>query len=138
MATPTKFHAFIQELGRAGHNLNTATLKWMLSNTAPNASTGATTSDITEISAGSGYSAGGATIANTGYSQSSGTGKLTGDDTVFTASGGSIGPFRYPVLVNATNSKLIGYLDHGSEVTIPDGSTYTLDVSAANGILQVA
>lgn len=138
MASFVKFHAFVQELGRAGHNLHTATLKVMLTNTAPTASTGATTADITEISAGNGYTAGGATVANTAYSQTSGTGKLTGDDVVFTATGGSIGPFRYAPLVNTSASnKLIGYWDYGSALTLADGDSLTVDFSAVNGILQI-
>lgn len=139
MATLVKFHAFAQEIGRGGHNLHTGTLKWMLTNTAPTASTGATTADITEISAGNGYTAGGATIANSSYSQTSGTGKLAGDDTVFTASGGSIGPFRYAVIYNSSASnKLLGYLDYGSAITLAVGETLTIDVDATNGILQVS
>lgn len=139
MAAFVKFHSFAQELGRAGHNLNTAVLKVMLTNTAPTASTGATAADITEITAGSGYTAGGATIASTSYSQTSGTGKLAGNDVTFTASGGNIGPFRYSVLVNTSASdKLIGYWDYGSSITILDGDSFTVDFNASNGILQIA
>lgn len=139
MAAFVKFHAFIEELGLGGHNLDTGTLKMMLSAVAPTASTGATTADITEISAGNGYSAGGPTVANTAYSQTSGTGKLTGDDVVITASGGGIGPFRYVVLYNSSASnKLLGYWDYGSDITITDGNSHTVDINATNGILQIA
>ena len=55
-------------------------------------------SDLTEISAGNGYTAGGiaATVA---VVQPGGTYKLVLDDVIITASGGSIGPFRYFVLI---------------------------------------
>lgn len=139
--TPTKFQIWPQNLGRGVYNLNTDTLKVLLTNTAPNAATHAVRADITEISAGNGYSAGGATVGSTAYSQTGGTGKLTGSDVVFTASGGPIGPFRYLVLCDDTPTSpadpLIQYYDHGSAVTIPDGSNYTLDFDPSTGILTV-
>src|SRR6478736_4800301 len=118
MASFNKFNSFVEALGRKVHNLNADTLKVMLTNSAPTASNAVKT-DITDISAGNGYSAGGTASASNAYSQSSGTAKLTSGDVVFTASGGTIGPFRYAVLYNstATNGELIGWWDYGSNVT---------------------
>ncbi|MGA0806708.1 MAG: hypothetical protein ACO3PV_09385, partial [Pseudohongiellaceae bacterium] len=74
----------------------------LLTNTAP-AATNAVKTDITEISAGNGYTAGGSTAAVTSSAQTSGTYKLVlGDPATWTASGGSIGPFQYAVLYNDT------------------------------------
>lgn len=141
MASFNKFQQFVEDLAKGVHNLDTGTLKVALTNTAPNA-TDATFSQITEISAGSGYSAGGTTIANTDAEQTSGTLKLVGDDVVFTASSGTIGPFRYVVLYNDTPTSpadpLIGYYDHGSSITLADGETFTVDFDASNGILTIA
>ncbi len=65
MAVFNKFQNFVQDLGRGVHNLNSSTLKVMLSNSAPNATTHTVKADLTEISAGNGYSAGGATVTGT-------------------------------------------------------------------------
>jgi hypothetical protein len=142
MAAFVKFNQFIADLGLGVHNLDTGTLKIALTNTAPTTATDATLSNITQITAANGYSSGGATVANAAYSQTSGTGKLTGDDVVFTASGGSIGAFRYAVLYNDTPTSpadpLIGYWDYGASITITDGNTFTVDFSASNGLLQIA
>ncbi len=130
MAVFNKHNIFVQDVGRGVHNLNSNTLKVMLTNTAPTA-TNAVKADLTEISAGNGYSAGGATVASTAYSPTSGTGALTGTDVVFTASGGSIGPFRYAELYNDTPTSpadpLIGWWDYGSSITLADTETFTVD-----------
>jgi hypothetical protein len=138
MAAYNKFNQFVEDLGRKVHNLNADTLKIMLTNTAPVA-TNAVFADLTEISAGSGYSAGGAAVANRAYSQASGVGKLTGDDVVWTASG-TVGPLRYAVLYNDTPTSpadpLIGWWDRGTSITLASGDTFTVDLDAVNGILQ--
>lgn len=138
MATFNKFNSFVANLGLKVYNLNTDTLKVMLTNTAP-AATNTVKADITEISAGNGYTAGGTAVGSNAYSQAAGVAKLTGNDVVFTASGGSIGPFRYAVLYDdtATNDELIGWWDYGSSVTLTAGGTFTVDFSAVNGILTV-
>lgn len=132
MATAVKFNTFVQDVGRKVHNLNSDVLKIALTNTAPTASTNTVLTDITQISAGNGYTTGGATVASTAYSQTSGTASLTGTDVVFTASGGSIGPFRYAVLYNdtSTSDSLIQYWDYGSSITVTDGNTFTVDFGA--------
>jgi predicted amidohydrolase len=139
MATFTKFQPFVEALAEKVHNLGSDTLKVALTNTAPNA-TDDMLADITQIAAGNGYAAGGSTTAQTGSAQSAGTYKLTLTDVVFTASGGSIGPFRYVVLYNdtATNDELIGYYDYGTNITITNGNTFTVDFDAANGVLTLA
>lgn len=126
---PNFFNCFPQDMGRGVHNLNSDTLKMMLSNVAPSASN-SVFSDITDISAGNGYTAGGATVGTTAYSQTAGVGSLTGSTVTFTASGGSIGPFRYVVLYNSTPvspaKPLIAYLDLGSAVTLGSGGVETI------------
>lgn len=140
MASFVKHNNFVQNLGRKVFNLHTDTLKIVLSNTAINASTVNQLSDITQISGGNGYTTGGITVASTAYSHTSGTGKLTGTDLVITASGGSIGPFRYAALVDdtATNKETIGHWDYGSSITLAAGETFTVDFDGTNGILTVA
>ena len=141
MASFVKYQQFVEDLGSGVHNLAAAghTLKVMLSNTAPNVSTHAVRADSTEISAGNGYTSGGTDIQND-YSQTSGTGTLTGTDVVFTASGGAIATFRYVILYNDTPTSpadpLIGYWDYGSAVNLADGESFTVDFGAS--VLTVA
>lgn len=135
-----KYQCFVQDVGRKVHNLNSDTLKIALTNTAPTASTNAVLADITEITAQNGYSAGGTAMGSTSYSQTSGTAKLAGANVVFTASGGSFGPFRYAVLYNSTaaSGPLIGYWDYGSSISCNSGDTFTVAPADTTNILQLS
>ena len=141
MATFNKFQDFAEQLGKGVHQLHAAghTLKVLLSNTAPNTATNTVKADITEISAGNGYTAGGEDSQND-YTESSGTGSCTGVDIVWTASGGTIGPFRYAILYNDTPTSpadpLIGYWDYGSSVTLQATETFTTDFGTSMFTLQ--
>ena len=92
-------------------------------------------SDLTEIAAGNGNTAGGTAVAITSSTQTAGTySAVPTADVVFTASGGSIGPFRYVALYNDTPTSpadpLISWYDRGSSVTLLDTETFTVDVQA--------
>lgn len=141
MASYVKFNVFVENLAEKVHDLGADTLKVALTNTAPNA-TDATLSQITQISNGNGYTTGGSQTTQSSSAQSSGTYKLVTGDVTFTASGGSVGPFRYAVLYNDTPTSpadpLIGYHDYGSSITLASGETFTWDADATNGILQLA
>jgi len=139
MASFNKFQSFVEAVAEKVHNLGSDTLKVMLSNAAPVA-TNTVKANITEISAGNGYTAGGTQATISSSAQTSGTYKLVLADVVFTASGGSIGPFRYVVLYNdtATNDELIGWWDYGSSITLLSGETFTVDFDATNGVLTIA
>lgn len=139
MASFQKFNSFVEQLAEAGHNLQSHTLKVMLTNTAPEA-TDAVKGDLTEISAGNGYTAGGSQATVSASAQTGGTYKLTLADVTFTATGGSIGPFRYAVLYNDTHTSdaLIGFWDYGSELTLNSGESFTWDADATNGVLQLS
>jgi len=136
--TMSKFNCFVSDLGLKLHNLNTDTLKVLLTNVAPVA-TNAVVGDLTDISAGNGYSAGGPSVGSTAFSQTSGTAKLTGSNVVVTATG-AVGPFRYAALYNYTASgkNLIGWLDYGSSITLANTDTFTITWDPTNGILTVA
>lgn len=138
MASYNKFQSFVEALAEKVHNLGSDTLKVALTNSAP-VNTNTVLANITQISAGTGYTSGGtqATIASS--AQSSGTYKLTLNDVVFTASG-SMGPFRYAVLYNdtATNDELIAWWDYGSALTLGSGDSFTVDFDASNGVLTIA
>jgi hypothetical protein len=140
MATFNKFNAFVEHLAEGVHNLQSHTLKVMLTNTAPVA-TNSVRADLTEIAAGNGYTAGGTAASVTSSAQTSGTYKLVLGDVVFTASGGSIGPFRYAVLYNDTPTSpadpLIGWWDYGSALTLANGESITWDANPTNGVLTL-
>ena len=141
MATFNKFNAFVEHLAEQVHNLGADTLKVLLTNTAPIAGN-SVKADLTEISAGNGYSAGGTQSTISSSSQTSGTYKLVLADVVFTASGGTIGAFRYAVLYNDTPTSpadpLIGYHDYGSSITLQNTETFTWDADGTTGVLTLA
>jgi hypothetical protein len=139
MATFNKFNSFSEAIAEKVHNLGTDTLKVMLTNTAPVA-TNAIKTDITEITAGNGYTAGGNTSTQTTSSQTSGTYKLVlADPTAWTAVTSSMATFRYAVLYNdtATNKELIGWWDYGSAVTLAVGDSFTVDFDPTTGVLTL-
>ena len=143
-STFTFFHDFSEQLGKAVHNFSSHTFKAALTNTAPTASTGTALSDITQISASGGYTAGaggGYALDSVTWAQSSNVSKLTVADEVITASGGSVGPFRYVVIYNDSASSpadaLIGYLDYGSALTLADTESLTLDFDGSAGLMTV-
>jgi hypothetical protein len=135
MATFNKFNSFVEALSEKVHNLGSDTLTWALTNSAPLA-TNTQLSNLTQITY-TNLSSRVATISSS--SQSSGTYKLVLADLVLTASGGSVGPFRYAVLFNdtATNDELIGWYDYGSSITLADGETFTIDADPTNGVIQI-
>jgi hypothetical protein len=138
MAVFNKFNSFVEALAEKVHNLGADTLRVMLTNSAPLA-TNTQFSNLTEIAAGNGYTAGGTTATITSSSQTSGTYRLVLADVVFTATG-SVGPFRYAVLYNdtATNKELIGWWDYGSSITLATGETFTVDFDPGTGVLTLA
>ena len=141
MAAYNKFNAFPEDLAEKVHNLQSDTLKVMLTNVAPVA-TNSVKANLTEIAAGNGYTAGGNAVTVSSSAQASGTYKLVLADTVFTASGGSIGPFRYAVLYNDTPTSpadpLIGWWDYGTSITLLNGETFTVDFDPSTGVLTIA
>ena len=139
MAAFNKFNAFAENLAEKVFDLGSDTLKVMLTNTAPVAAN-SVKADLTEISAGNGYTAGGTAATISSSAQTSGTYKLVLADVVFTASGGSIGPFRYVVLYDdtAASDQLIGWWDYGASATLASGDTFTTDFNASTGVLTLA
>lgn len=117
-----------------------------LSNTAPSSETSDPSADgngiignVTEISYTNCSSR---NVTTTSSSQTSGTYKLVLTDLTLTASGGTVGPFRYIYLYNDTVATpadpIIGYYDYASSLTLNDGDSFTIDFSATNGVLQLS
>ena len=135
MATYNKFQSFVEAIAEAVHNLGSDQLTVAVTNTAPNA-TDTQLSQITEISYTNCSSR---DITTNSSAQTGGTYQLTLADLVLTASGGTVGPFRYVVVYNddATNDELIAWFDYGSSITLQDGETLTIDFDGTNGLLQI-
>jgi hypothetical protein len=146
MVNFNKFHVFVKALAEKTHNLQGDVLKVYLSNQVPNAATHLTYNGTTggtapaEIAAGNGYTAGGNTASLVSSSQSGGLYKLIlADPNIWSASGGSIGPFRYFILWNSsiTTNNLIGWWDYASSVTLNDTESFLVDLDQINGVLTL-
>ena len=139
VAPIVKYDAFIDELSKAGHNLATAVFKAALTNTAPGAADTVWNTTVAPApAAANGYPAGGNTLTTSSAATTTGVFKLVLADTVFTATAGGIGPFRYAILYNSSaTNKSVGYYDYGSSITLNDTETFTVDFDAANGVLTL-
>lgn len=128
MAVFNKFNDFAEQIGLKKIDLNADVLKVYLTNTLPVA-TDTAFGVPAEIVAGNGYLAGGADAQGVWSESPAGTGSLTCTDIVWTAAGGSIGPFQYAVLYDDTSTvkHLIGWWDYGAPVTLAVGETLTVD-----------
>lgn len=139
MAAFQKFNSFVEALAEKKHDLGADVLKFFLTNDTPVAGD-AVKADITEISAGYGYTAGGNQAAISSSAQAAGVYKLVlADPATWTAAGGAIGPFRYAVLYNdtAANDELIGFFDYGSAITVNDGESFIVDCDPTTGVLTL-
>lgn len=136
MATFNKFNSFVEALAEKVHNLGSDQLVVALC-AAANAPVAGNTvlANLTQI-AYTNLSSRNITTSSSG--QTAGTYKLVLADLVLTASG-AVGPFRYVVIYNdtAANDELIGWSDHGSDVTLANGETYTVDFDGTNGLFTL-
>lgn len=139
MATFNKFNQFTEDLAKGVHNLSTGALTVALC-AAANApvATNSTLANLTQISYTNLSSR---VITTSSCAQTSGTLKLVLADLVLTASG-AVATFRYVVLYNDTPASpadpLIGWYDYGSDVTLANAETFTIDFDGTNGVLQLA
>jgi hypothetical protein len=127
MATYNKFNDFTEQQLIGTHDWDANTFKIMLVNSPAPSATNTVKANLTEITAGNGYTAGGTATTIT-VSETSGTSTVQGTQVVFTASGGSIGPFQYAVLYNdtAASKNLVAWWDNASSVTLNAGDTFTV------------
>jgi len=136
MANFQFFDAFAGNLGAGNINLDTDNFAAVLSNTAFNPSSAEEIGDITQISAGNGYTTGGVPLTGVSWGQAApGIWQWDANDFGWTATGGSL-TFRYIVVYDADTDKLVGYWDAGTQVTIVNGFQFTVEVGA-NGIFRL-
>src|SRR5512143_3961184 len=147
MAAFNYFNITPQDAFRGTWALTTANtgLKVMLTGTLPTA-TMTTSTDITEISTGTGgYPAGGLPITITSSVQTSGAYRLLANALVFTSTSGTIGPFEYAVMhattnltsstISGTTGALLGWYDYGSSITLNATETFTITWDGTSGII---
>lgn len=133
MAAYNKFQVFVENLAEKVHDLSADTLTVALT-AAANAPVATNTilANLTQI-AYTNLSA--RTITVSSSSHTTGTYSLVTADKVLTASGGAVATFRYVVIYNDTPTSpadpLICWFDHGSDVTLADGETYTIDFGSS-------
>lgn len=137
MATFNKFNQFVEDKNHGVHNLGSDQLVVALT-AAANApvATNSVLANLTEIAY---TNCSTRNITTTSSAQTSGVYKLTLTDLTLTASGGSVGPFRYVVVYNDTPTSpadpLIGWIDYGSEITLADGESLLIDFDGTNGAI---
>lgn len=143
MAAFNKFNLFTQDLCQGKHLFQTAgqTFAVMLTNTAP-VVTNHLYADVSagELTTTGGYTVGGITSA---MSESSTTGveKVLATNVTWTGSGGGMGPFRYIVVYNVTQTTplkpLVAWYDYGSSISLVAADTFTVSFDASNGFFTV-
>jgi len=128
---------FYEQLLSGVHNFRTHVFKAVLTNTAPSAAS-KVLADIAQVGGGA-YTAGGYVLDGVTLSRTGAVAKVAISDENIAASGGSIGPFRYAVVVNDTaNGKpLVGYIDRGESITLGDGDNVVLDFDPDKGVVTM-
>jgi hypothetical protein len=134
MASLNKFNQFVEDKNHGVHNMGSDQLVVALTNTAPVA-TNAVLADLTQASY---TNCSTRNITTTSSGQTSGTYSLVLADLTLTASGGSVGPFRYVPIYNDTPispaDPLICWYDYGSSITLADGESLLIDLNQVSGL----
>lgn len=131
MVAAQKFQDLVEQILTAKHDFTAAghVMKLALVNSPAPVVTNTIFGDLTEITAENGYTAGGDDVGND-LAEAAGVATVQGDEIVWTASTGTIGPFRYVVLYNDTQATpakpLVVFYDYGSNITLQDGETFTV------------
>jgi hypothetical protein len=114
----------------AGH-----VMKAMLVLTAPVAGN-TIKSNLTDIAAGNGYTAGGEDIQNT-LAEAAGVATVTATKVVWTCVTAPMAAFRYPVVYNDTQATpvkpLVCFWDYGASLTLAVGETFSLKFNNQEG-----
>jgi len=133
MATLNKFNTFVADLANKAHNLGSDQLRIALTNSAPSATD---TVLQTEVSYTNLSGSNPTYITTTSSTQTGGTYKLILNPLTLTATG-TVGAFRYIEIYNQTASKVIGWLDYGSSLTLANGDLFIVNFDTTNGFLTL-
>jgi hypothetical protein len=133
MAAYVKYEPFIQGLCDKLFDLfgTTDTLNVVIHSDAPVVATDDELADLTQIT-GTGYTAGGSDTQNDA-TRSGGTVTMTGVDVTWTATAADWTAGRYISLHDdtSTTDRLIASWDYGSNFTVGNGETFTVDFGAS-------
>lgn len=133
MAAFNKYNCFVQDVANKRHDMKTGTAdiyRVYLTNTAP-AATDTSYSSSGEPANANGYTTLGPSIGTITGAQAGGVFSFSGGtNPSWTASGGSIGPFRYAILYNASaaGTPVIGYWDYGTSITLTNGNQFVVQL----------
>ena len=141
MSVFQKVNGYVEHLATQKHDLSSDQLRLAMSNAAPSAETpdpSVLTPDcflvnVTEIDYAF-CSSRDVTVSSAG--QVDGLYECKGVDMTLSASGGSVGPFRYVYLYNSVNDALIGFWDYGvGGVTLANGESLDVDFDTDGNVL---
>ena len=132
MATFNKFQQFVEDLAKGVHNFTSdSTCSVTVALTAAANAPVATNSVLANLTQISYTNLSSRIVTGVTAEHTTGTVTFTANDLVLTSSGGPTGPFRYVVLYNddptSPADPLIGWYDYGSDITLADGETLTID-----------
>lgn len=140
MVAFTKIEIFVEDMAHGNHDLRAPgdTLEFALTTNANiPLITNDILADLTEIAY---TNLSGRTITKTSSLHTTGTYKLILTDLVLTATG-AVATFRHSAMFNQTSAApvdpLMGFYDHGSDVTLANGETYTYDFDDSNGFMTL-
>ena len=125
MATAVKFQNLTNDLLIARTiNLNTDTFGLLFTNTVPvNTQHVYPTNFVNELANGNGYPTGGLALPGASATWAAGVVSLTIPSVNLTATGGSLGPWRYYALYDITSGTLMFYWDYGQSTTLTIGQS---------------
>lgn len=141
MATFTKIQSFVEAMAEKKHDLGANQLKVALCAAgSPPLVTNTVLANLTPIAYTNLAGVNPLNLTTSSSAQTAGVYKLVVADLTLTISGGDFAAFQYVAVYNddAANKELIAFFDYGAPVVLHDGDQFILDLSAANGLLQVA
>lgn len=135
MAAYNEFNVFLADIANKVHDLANDQITVALTSNVP-------TSGMANLAALSGEisytNLSSRNVTTTSSTQTGGTYSLVLADLVLTASG-AVATFRYVVFYNSTaaGGPLIGWYDYGSNVTMANLETFTIDLTDAQTLLDI-
>ena len=139
MASYNKNNVFVEDLAEGVHDLDTHSLEVALvTNAEMPVATDSLLSELTQINYAN-LSARAITLTSS-QQDPAGTYKIKLTDLVLTATG-AVATFRGVVIFNQGTAikvdPLICWYDHGSDVTLANGETFTIDFDDTDGFFQL-
>jgi hypothetical protein len=136
MATFVEPDILSQDIANKVHDFDSDVFKLVFSSAAPAVGTTFLLSNVSQITTGGGYtqmtdgsSAFTGSTTTLSFGRSAQTTTVSGTQVVFTATG-AVAAFRYVVWINDTPvtplNPVIGWIDHGSSITMANTDTYTV------------